>query len=131
MHVLLSIHPEHAEKILSGEKKFEFRKNIFKNSSVKKVLIYATMPIGKVIGDFEIASIIDDKPNNVWKTTKSHAGISRKFFDSYFTGRDRAVAIAVKNPRRFNVPKNLSDLAEGISAPQSYRYIDAVASARW
>jgi len=131
MHVLLSIHPEHAEKILSGEKKFEFRKNIFKNNAVKKVLIYATMPVGKVIGDFEIASIIDDKPSNVWKTTKMHAGITRKFFDSYFIGRDRAVAIAVKNPRRYNAPKNLSDLAEGLSAPQSYRYVDVLASARW
>jgi predicted transcriptional regulator len=123
MQVLLSIHPEHAEKILSGEKRFEFRKNIFKNGTVTRVLIYATMPVGKVIGDFEIEQIIDDKPSHVWKTTKMHAGITRKFFDSYFLGRNRAVAIGVKNPRRFEEPMELSDLADGISAPQSYRYI--------
>jgi len=124
MQVLLSIHPEHAEKILSGEKKFEFRKSIFKNEAVNRILIYATMPVGKVIGDFEIESIIDDKPHRVWNSTKSYAGISRKFF-----GRDRAVAIEVKNPRRFKKPLALSDLAEGMCAPQSFRYVASYAVA--
>lgn len=131
MQVLLSIHPEHADKILSGEKRFEFRKNIFKNPAVTRVLIYATMPVGKVIGDFEIANVIDDRPGKVWESTKTYAGISREFFREYFSGRDRAVAIGVKNPRRFATPRALDDVAEGIVAPQSFRYVDAQVSATW
>jgi len=53
MQVLLSIKPEYAEKILNGEKKYEFRKVLPKNKSITKVIIYATMPIGKVIGEFQ------------------------------------------------------------------------------
>ncbi|MBI6731014.1 ASCH domain-containing protein, partial [Pseudomonas amygdali] len=43
MKVLLSIKPEYAEKILQGEKRFEFRKSVFKNPDVRTVVIYATM----------------------------------------------------------------------------------------
>ncbi|MDD8572078.1 ASCH domain-containing protein, partial [Escherichia coli] len=50
MKVLLSIKPEYAESILSGKKKYEFRKNIFRNKNVDTIVIYATMPVGKVIG---------------------------------------------------------------------------------
>ena len=39
MTVLLSIKPEFAEKIFNGTKKFEFRKSIFKNTDVKKVVV--------------------------------------------------------------------------------------------
>jgi predicted transcriptional regulator len=38
MKVVLSIKPGFAEKIFSGEKKFEFRRAIFKDRSVKTVL---------------------------------------------------------------------------------------------
>ncbi|WP_369009144.1 ASCH domain-containing protein, partial [Escherichia coli] len=49
MKVLLSIKPEFAEKILNGTKRFEFRKGIFKNPQISTVVIYATMPLGKVV----------------------------------------------------------------------------------
>ncbi|NID05108.1 ASCH domain-containing protein [Luteibacter jiangsuensis] len=131
MQVLLSIHPEHADKILSGEKRFEFRKSIFKNPAVTRVLIYATMPVGKVIGDFEIGGVIDGRPTKVWESTKAHAGISREFFRSYFNGRERAVAIEVRNPRRFESPRGLDEVERGMVAPQSFRYVDPLVSANW
>ncbi|UPG92673.1 ASCH domain-containing protein [Luteibacter aegosomatissinici] len=131
MQVLLSIHPEHADKILSGHKRYEFRKNFFKNPAVTKVLIYATMPVGKVIGDFEIGEVIDGSPSTVWETTKNHAGISRKFFRLYFSGRQRAIAIGVRNPRRFDLPRALDEVEDGMVAPQSFRYVDPEVSAHW
>ena len=54
MRVLLSIKPEFAELIFKGTKKFEFRKSIFKNSEIKTVVVYASSPMQKVIGEFEI-----------------------------------------------------------------------------
>ena len=60
MKVLLSIKPEFAEKILNGTKRFEFRKGIFKNPQISTVVIYATMPLGKVVGQFRIESILSD-----------------------------------------------------------------------
>ena len=58
--VLLSIKPEFAEKIFDGTKKFEFRKTIFKNNNVQKVIVYASSPVQKVIGEFSIEDILND-----------------------------------------------------------------------
>ena len=83
MKVLLSIKPEFANKILNGEKKFEFRKSLFKRDGIKTVLIYATMPIGKVIGEFDIEHIISNSPQEIWNETCEFSGISKSFFDDY------------------------------------------------
>lgn len=71
MKVLLSIKPEFAEKILNGTKRFEFRKGIFKNPQISTVVIYATMPLGKVVGQFRIESILSDEPESLWKRRKN------------------------------------------------------------
>lgn len=123
MKVLLSIKPEFVERILDGSKRFEFRKGAFKNSNVKSVVIYATMPIGMIVGEFDIADVIEDTPSIVWKKTQKYAGISKHFFDSYFDSRERAVAIQISNVRKYETPMLLSSLGENISAPQSYRYL--------
>jgi predicted transcriptional regulator len=123
MKVLLSIKPEFAESILDGYKKFEFRKTMFRDKDVRVVVIYATMPVGKVIGEFEIEHILSSEPNKLWDATKKHAGITRDFFDKYFSERDRGFAIAVKNPQRYETPVSLSELIPGAVPPQSFRYI--------
>lgn len=123
MKVLLSIKPEFAEKILSGEKQFEFRKKIFKNKSVKTVVIYATMPIGKVIGEFEIDEIIENEPKLLWVQTKKNSGITKSFFDDYFKEKKTAFAICVGRITRYEKALSLSCLGDGIVAPQSYRYL--------
>lgn len=123
MKVLLSIKPEYADKILSGEKKFEFRKSIFKRKNIQTVIIYATMPVGKVIGEFDIDIILSDDPELIWHETNSFSGISKSFFDSYFLDRKKAYAIKVKSSKRYESPQELSELRVGLKAPQSFAYI--------
>lgn len=122
MKVLLSIKPEFVAKILDGTKKFEFRKGIFKNNNVKSVVIYATMPVGMIVGEFDIKNIIEDEPTELWIKTKHQAGISKNFFDSYFERRKKAFAIEIGDIRIYESPIKLSSM--GISAPQSYRYLN-------
>ncbi len=123
MRVLLSIKPEYASKIIDGEKRYEFRKTIFKDERVSKVVIYATKPVGKVVGEFEIDDILQDNPTSLWKATKEYSGITHKFFSEYFRGRDKAFAIKVKNPSKYQEPLELSSLiAHGIP-PQSFCYL--------
>ena len=123
MKVLLSIKPEYAEKILSGQKRYEFRKAIFKNPDVKTVVIYATMPVGKVVGEFDFDEVLSDTPQAIWAETSKFSGITRKFFNSYFYGRGTAHAIKVREARRYDVPVMLTDIIPGGAAPQSYRYL--------
>ncbi|HGU4005722.1 TPA: ASCH domain-containing protein, partial [Escherichia coli] len=121
--ILLSIKPEFAESILNGYKKFEFRKTIFRNKEVRAVIIYATMPVGKVIGEFEIEKVLSSQPDELWNMTKKYAGITRDFFDEYFSERDKGFAIEVKNPLRYDTPIPLNELIPGAVPPQSFRYI--------
>lgn len=126
MKVLLSIKPEYAEKILTGKKRYEFRKSIFKNSSVKTVVIYATMPVGKVVGEFDFDEVLSDSPQAIWAETSRYSGITKKFFNSYFDGRDKAHAIKVRSVRRYDIPVSLTEFVPSGAAPQSFRYLDDI-----
>lgn len=66
----MSIKPEFVKKIFSGEKKFEYRKTIFKNPNVDTVVVYTTKPCGKVVGEFAINKILCDNPEKIWKSTQ-------------------------------------------------------------
>ena len=69
--VLLSIKPEFAEKIFDGTKKFEYRRTIFKNTNIKHIVVYASSPIQKVIGEFlQIGNILYEEKNNLWQQNK-------------------------------------------------------------
>lgn len=122
MRVLLSIKPEFAFKIFEGKKKFEFRKVIFKNPNVKTVVVYASSPVQRVIGEFEIAEILSFDPSEVWRQTKKHSGISEDFFYEYFADREIAHAIKIKNPKKYKQPLLLLDNFN-VSPPQSYLYL--------
>lgn len=124
MKVLLSIKPEFAHKIFEGSKKFEFRKTIFKNKSVNKVIVYASSPMKKVIGEFEIDEIISLDPESLWEKTKLLAGISKSFFDSYFNSKELAHAIKIKDSQKYETPLSLHDDFNIKYAPQSFVYID-------
>lgn len=123
MKVLLSIKPEYANKILSGEKRFEFRKAIFKDPNVRTVVIYATKPVGKVIGEFEIESVLSACPETLWHKTKRFSGITRLFFDEYFMGRETAYAIQVKSVQKYHTPLDLKSVLPHNFPPQSFCYL--------
>lgn len=122
MKVLLSIKPEFAERIFDGRKKYEFRKAIFKNPDIQTVVVYASSPVQRVIGEFDIESILSDAPENLWNATQEHSGISKEFFFDYFSERDVGFAIKVKNVRRFKEPRCLRT-SYNVSPPQSFCYI--------
>jgi len=122
MRALLSIKPEYAFKIFEGEKKFEFRKIIFKNPNIKTVVVYASSPVKQVIGEFEIDDIFSLAPDMLWEMTKEHSGISEEFFLEYFANREVAHAIKIKKTRRYRKPLNLKEDFNA-APPQSYRYL--------
>lgn len=125
MKVLLSIKPEFVDKILEGSKKFEFRKNTFKRDGITTVVVYSTMPVGKVVGEFDIEDVICENLDLLWKKTEKTAGISKEFFDQYYIGRHTGTAIKVGNVIRYDRPLCISELGENITPPQSYRYLPA------
>lgn len=122
MKILLSIKPEFATKIFEGSKKFEFRRSVFKNKNVKSVVVYASAPISRVIGEFDIENVIRLNLEDLWIETKDFAGISKEYYDLYFSGKKEGFAIKVKNPRLFDKSLNLKE-KYGMTPPQSFAYI--------
>lgn len=119
--ILLSINPEHVENIMSGKKKYEFRKVLCKEK-VDKIVIYSTSPVMKIVGEADVLDVLVNSPDVIWNKTSSYSGITKTFFDDYYRNRDRAVAYQLGNIRKFKQPKELSDF--GIkAAPQSFVYI--------
>lgn len=123
MKVLLSIKPEFAFKIFDGEKKFEFRKVIFKNPDIRTVVVYASSPVKQVIGEFEIDDILSSSPDEIWELTKNYSGISEMYFHEYFENRLVAHAIKIKNTKRYKRPMSLKE-DFNVLPPQSYLYLN-------
>ena len=121
--VLLSIKPKFADSIFFGDKKYEFRKSIFKNDTVKKVYVYASTPVKLVIGEFEIEEIITSNPESLWEETMAHAGISKEYFDEYFDGRHIAHALRVGASNHYEKPKTLMEMFNISRPPQSFMYV--------
>lgn len=99
MKVVLSIKPEFAYKIFEGTKKFEFRKAIFKNENIKSVIVYASSPVQKVIGEFEIDKVLKYDLDTLWNLTQEHSGISEEFYYEYFANKNEGFAIKIKKPK--------------------------------
>ena len=122
MTVLLSIKPEFAEKIFDGTKKYEFRKSIFKNTDVQTVVVYASSPVQRVIGEFTIDRILNDDLDSIWDETAPYSGITHDFYMSYFANKEKAYAIKIRNTKRYSRARRLSDYNIQY-APQSFAYI--------
>lgn len=122
MKVILSIKPQFAKRIFEGSKKFEFRRSIFKNPDVNEVIVYASAPISKIIGEFKVDGVINSEVDDLWTKTKKYSGISEEYFKEYFEGKDKGYAIKIDKPKRYKHDKCIIETF-GIRAPQSFAYI--------
>jgi predicted transcriptional regulator len=123
MRVLLSIRPAHAENILNGIKTFEFRRKMFGRREIRTVLIYCTMPIGRLVGEFDIVDVLTARPEELWVATRHGSGISKSYFDAYFEGRDLAYALQIGEVRPFDEPIAPADMFANFTPPQSFMYV--------
>ena len=120
--ILLSINPQYVESILEGTKRFEYRKRKCNRNDVDKIIIYATAPIKAIVGEVEIEDVLINTPEELWKETSKYSGVSKKFFDSYYKGKDLAVAYKLGKVRKYDKPRTLHEY--GIKcAPQSFVYL--------
>ena len=119
MNLIISIKPQFVEKILTGEKKYEFRRRIF-TKEVDKIYIYQTLPDAGIVAYFTPGEIIKDTPQNLWDNFKDVSGTTEKHLLGYLHDKSEAYAIEITDLVIFDEPF----IPEGIKAPQSYKYID-------
>jgi predicted transcriptional regulator len=118
----LYIKPEFVENIFNGTKRYEFRRTIFKEGNIKKIIIYASSPVQKVIGEFEIDNILNTDIETLWKRTNKYSGISAEYFFKYFSEKEIGYAIKIKNAKRYRRPLSISKDFNSVP-PQSFLYL--------
>lgn len=120
-NIIISINPEHVENIINGTKKYEYRTKAAK-SDVKKILIYETTPVKRIVAEAEIIEVLQMSPDELWKITKEHSGITKIFFNSYFKNRKIAYAYKLGKVKVYKETKSLEEF--GLKcAPQSFAYV--------
>lgn len=121
--VILSIKPVYAQAIMSGIKKVEFRKKIFKRP-VDKIFVYSSSPEQKILGYFTIDSIVENSPLELWKEFRKEGGIIKKEFFNYYGGYESGFSIKINKVIKFLFPVNPKEVIDNFYAPQSYVYLD-------
>ncbi len=121
--ILLSIKPCYVAEILTGRKCVEYRKRIPKNDTVRRVLVYSSHTVKKVVAEFTLGGFLSGTPEWLWGQTSEIGGITKDVFDDYFEGKDVAYAYQIENLQIFEHAKSLSDY--GVErAPQDYCYVE-------
>jgi predicted transcriptional regulator len=121
---LISIHPNYVEKILSGEKRLEFRRS-WAASQVDYLVVYATSPVQQIVSVIQVGQVFRGSKSRLWELARSKGGgISRRKLFAYMEGKNEGVALELSRVLK---------IAEGINPriffgnefhpPQSFRYL--------
>lgn len=118
----MSIHPQYADAILAGTKRVEFRKRRLA-PNVSTVVIYATLPVGRIVGTFEVLGHDVAPPAELWERHAAHAGISVAGYDRYYAQTPAAVGILIGSVQQLSQPRPVTDLSGVSRPPQSFSYL--------
>lgn len=122
--VIISLHPEHANKILSGEKRLEFRR-VWAKSPVDTVAIYATSPVQRIVALAYVKQVHIGSKNKLWALAKCiGGGLTRRALYSYFEGKKSGYAIEFNSIKVFHPAICPKKVMGKFSAPQSFTYLD-------
>jgi len=123
--LLLSVRPHFAEKIITGTKSAEIRRQRPGVHPGMPVVIYATLPTAAVIGTAQVVSISSGQPDDLWALHRDQVGLSRDEYDSYLEEASIAYILTLTDPQRLNTPLPLSHLrsAADFQPPRSFQYL--------
>lgn len=124
--LVLSIREPHAQNILQGAKTVELRRMRPRLEEGDIVLIYAPRPIMALIGGFIVKSVIETKPEKLWRLVGSVSGLTRSQFMQYYSGASVGFGICIDKAWRLGAPVSLVTLKRSwsqFSPPQCFRYL--------
>lgn len=124
MDIILSLYPKNIEKIASGIKKFEFRRSIYKDKSVEKAYVYATVPIKKIVATFDILQIVEGTPEEIWDKCGQYSGSTKESLMDYFKGKNLVYALEVGNFKWLKKPIEPREYIDKFYPPQFFQYVD-------
>jgi predicted transcriptional regulator len=123
--LLLSVRPRYAHAILNGTKSAEIRRQRPAVHPGTLVIIYATKPVGAIVGTARISDISSGNPADMWEQHQRSTGVTRAEYDAYLTGAETAYLLFLRRVQRLEPLLTLEQIrsATTFQPPQSYRYL--------
>jgi predicted transcriptional regulator len=125
----MAIHPHYADAIVDGEKHVEFRKRPLA-ADIDTVVIYATAPIKRIVGEFTVDRTLIASPDELWDAVGSLGAIDEASYSAYYADSTMAAGIVVGTATRYSSPIPLEELHPSPAVPQSFAYLPATHLAR-
>lgn len=122
MNILLSIKPVFVERIFDGSKKYEFRRTPIR-AEIRKVEIYSSAPVKKIVGSFVPGKIVAETPVRLWASLRTESGLSEEEFFGYFRGAQIGFAIPITRIEIYNPSIDPFRESPSFRAPQSFVYL--------
>lgn len=95
--ILISLHPQHCDNVISGIKTVELRRRKPKVSPGTRVWIYSKRPRACIDAVAVIESIHEGSHTHLWRKFGYRVAISRLDFYEYLAGADSACAIVLRS----------------------------------
>ncbi len=127
-NLLLSVKPNFADLLLSGEKTAELRRTQPRVNPGAVALVYSSTPQKALVGAIRIDSVHTLDPAKVWERWAPRCGLRRAEFNNYVAGCNAVTVLLLDKVRAFPVPISLAILRhrwDRFVAPQSFRYVAA------
>lgn len=81
-----------------------------------------------IVGIIQVRDILEAPPTVLWSQCKQYAGIKEKAFFEYFKGKNKGIAIVIKDYIKFVSPIDPYKVNPDFTPPQSYAYLDNIFS---
>ncbi|MEZ4300922.1 MAG: hypothetical protein R3B70_38665 [Polyangiaceae bacterium] len=118
----MSIKPHYAFRLLSGQKRVEFRRRAAAKK-ITHIVVYATKPVGAVVGVLEISDLAQGTPQALWRSFSHVGGIQRGDFFDYFSGSRTGVAYVVGKAWSCAKRRALGQFGLPSAPPQALQYL--------
>lgn len=114
---MISLHPQYWDMYLDGSKIWELRKVSHSPMGVDGLVIYATAPVSRIVGEVSLVRCQTGYVDDIWCIVKDGCGITRAQYDRYYQGLDLAMVYRLGDVYEYTPPIATS------FAPQGYRYL--------
>ena len=133
--LVMSMHPEYADRVFSRSKQVEFRKKFSVKWRGCKAVVYGTKPLGALMGEVTMRNITCDTPANVWERFGAMGGCSQQDFATYVGSSPSVYAIELSDVTPYISPIGLAQVShlinEDLRPPQSFRDVRIDANDAW
>ncbi len=121
---MMAIKPQFAFGLLTGRKRVEFRRRAAARK-LTHIVVYATKPVGAVVGVLEISDLAEGTPQSLWSRFSNVGGIGRSDFFDYFAGTEHGIAYLVQHVWSCDEARELGKVGLPRVPPQAHQYLSS------